>query len=651
MALPCLPAAAQSLVTTIASPAHSIRTAPVVDDGVFEGARALGHSLARAVSLHLEGKWTSRLPKLFEIVGGCSPRERLGAVLLLAHVLPPALPITFEQLSAAALPLQAPEQYLQPPALLSNAGFSAAAAGTRGPGASADPTHQDLVAALETRRKLWSGLLSQHASELPKLVVAFAVCSCQQVCQGLVALVARLVDLLAAGGYDAVLQPLLQLQHSLGRCAKDPALELPAGAPGDAMPALRRMTLLLVAVARHSSCRAGIVAADDALMSAVLVPTLRTSAQGGSEALQAGGLALLDSLCDTSAGGKTADAAADSTESAVLPSSSVLMSAIAAVLALCDGPDNSVAQQARQTAVNLQIVLSGCTEPALQQLASVLMDVAREAGRAVAQEAGADASSTSAAVDRGTLWPRAWRKQDGDASELLCGQASAFGSGRVKTVLEYGLQASTTDASGKRPRMDHEATGADAPPPVRGGRGRVRDDAPVQRGKANTTRPASKHVDDYQGAAPKRFQNSSRAPSKHVDDYQNAPVVRRVVLPTDQPRRGADDTGSPGGGAPPAQGDEMHARAAGRPFNGGCNNAGPGPGNAFPQQGHGNMPPQGHGNMPPQGHGNMHTMQQRGFQGGPGAHGVHDWPPLTSPCHSQTMIPQPLRWQAWGTCR
>ena len=83
MALPCLPAAAQSLVTTIASPAHSIRTAPQVDDGVFEGARALGHSLARAISLHLEGKWATRLPKLFEIVDGCSPRERLGAVLLL----------------------------------------------------------------------------------------------------------------------------------------------------------------------------------------------------------------------------------------------------------------------------------------------------------------------------------------------------------------------------------------------------------------------------------------------------------------------------------------------------------------------------------------------------------------------------------------
>ena len=71
--------------------------------------------------------------------------------------------------------------------------------------------------------------------------------------------------------------------------------------------------------------------------------------------------------------------------------------------------------QARQLAVNLQHVLSGCTEPGLQQLASVLTDVAREAGRAVAEtETEADASS-AASSDRGTLWPRAWHKQEAPA--------------------------------------------------------------------------------------------------------------------------------------------------------------------------------------------------------------------------------------------
>eukprot|EP00965_Chrysotila_dentata_P114384 3780540-Pleurochrysis_carterae.AAC.1 len=74
----------------------------------------------------------------------------------------------------------------------------------------------------------------------------------------------------------------------------------------------------------------------------------------------------------------------------------------------------------------------------------------------------------------------------------------------------------------KRQRLDLDPTG-DAPPPVRSGRGRVREDHPAMRGKANTSRPASKHVDDFQGG-PKRFQNSSRAPSKHVDDYQPAPI-------------------------------------------------------------------------------------------------------------------------------
>ena len=69
---------------------------------------------------------------------------------------------------------------------------------------------------------------------------------------------------------------------------------------------------------------------------------------------------------------------------------------------------------------------------------------------------------------------------------------------------------------------------------MRGGRGRVREDNPPLRGKPNTSRPASRHVDDFTppgGGGPKRFANSSRAPSKHVDEYQPAPVVRKTVRP------------------------------------------------------------------------------------------------------------------------
>ena len=84
----------------------------------------------------------------------------------------------------------------------------------------------------------------------------------------------------------------------------------------------------------------------------------------------------------------------------------------------------------------------------------------------------------------------------------------------------------------KRARSD--ALDMDAPPPVRGGRGRDgRGPDLPPRGKPNTSRPASKHVDDYMAGqaagAPKRFANSSRAPSKHVDDYQPAPVVRKTA--------------------------------------------------------------------------------------------------------------------------
>ena len=144
------------------------------------------------------------------------------------------------------------------------------------------------------------------------------------------------------------------------------------------------------------------------------------------------------------------------------------------------------------------------------------------------------------------------------------GRGSLFASGLVSTTLNYAYEAPDADTSGtKRPRDASDVVGidddrGDAPPPIRGGRGRVREENPPPRGGANTSRPASKHVDAVAGGSGfgvKRFANSSRAPSKHVDDYQSAPVVRA--------RRGAREAwthlGSPWQSE---QGLELRARRA-----------------------------------------------------------------------------------------
>ena len=172
---------------------------------------------------------------------------------------------------------------------------------------------------------------------------------------------------------------------------------------------------------------------------------------------------------------------------------------------------------------------------------------------------------------RVALWPRGWRSTacivTAGLQELFASQ-ELWNAGLVSTTLHYA-QSAADAVAGKRSRSDMEQNdewGGNAPPPVRGGRGRMREDNPIQRSKPSTARPASKHVDEYplpvgppvsQLSAPKRFQNSSRAPSKHVDDYQQAPVVRKTVPVESKP--------TCEGAAPPASGWSGEADNGGGP--------------------------------------------------------------------------------------
>ena len=124
------------------------------------------------------------------------------------------------------------------------------------------------------------------------------------------------------------------------------------------------------------------------------------------------------------------------------------------------------------------------------------------------------------------------------ADELA--SAAPFSAGLVRGRLELAYESSDDD-DGRAAKRARGARGGDydeAPPPVRGGRGRVREDNLRPRGAGNTSRPASQHVDDVTKlgpGAPRRTQNSSRAPSKPVDDYQARPVVRKIAAPGDAP--------------------------------------------------------------------------------------------------------------------
>ena len=205
-------------------------------------------------------------------------------------------------------------------------------------------------------------------------------------------------------------------------------------------------------------------------------------------------------------------------------------------------------RQARRVLQHLQGVLAASPKAEVQQLGAKLAVKPEESAQAASAanggteapaggaEAPTDEAVELAAASRAPIWPRAWRVQPAAETSVLALLAAAevsvsvFGGGAVQTEL---LLVDDEEHPSKRARSDEQYADG-APPPVRGGRGRVREDNPPLRGKPNTSRPASKHVDDFMppgGGGPKRFANSSRAPSKHVDDYQPAPVVRKTVRP------------------------------------------------------------------------------------------------------------------------
>jgi len=245
-----------------------------------------------------------------------------------------------------------------------------------------------------------------------------------------------------------------------------------------------------------------------------------------------------------------------------LPPLSVLGPAVAIVADISEDHTSGCEAHARSLLACLQSILSDTTHQNLRELGHALATsdpIAALHAMAADFALGSDGGERELKVEDGTrlaIWPQAWGHHKGCAAELdalfASSQDEYFGTGLVSTELYYAHIAGSEAKRGKRSHADVELSDrGDAPPPVRGGRGRMREDNPPARGKANTSRPASKHVDDYQQLGAKRFANSSsRAPSKHVDDYQQAPVVRKTMPPDG--RKTGDEGGAGEGQAPPA---------------------------------------------------------------------------------------------------
>ena len=571
-ALPSLPAAAPCVIAAVvgATAADELQ-AERQDGGVQAAALALNAALLRATRPFLESSWSSCVPALLEF-GLRGPREGFGVALLLAQAVPPALPVTYEQL------LRARQR--------------------QSPGASAESPHEaeprgdeealhSLARAMTLRRQRWRGALTDAGPLLQQLMLRLAGSSCQQVGQALAALLVRVADVLVGRkSQELVVAPLLQLLQHLGRCVADGALERPPCAPGEPAPALGRVVYLLGELAASPSGRAGLLLAEPPLLASALLPALQPSL--APSATCAAALQLLQHLCEprlAMAALCHAPRAADGPEE--LPAYAVLAAAVDAVLVLSTGEHAASAdqvpaaaqhavcgvrcavcgeqraacgvssasprlashtgpilRQARRVLQHLQGVLAASPKAEVQKLGAKL--AVKEGAQAAsatnggteAPAGGADAPTDEAvelaAASRAPIWPRAWRVQPAAETSVLAllaaAEAPVFGGGVVQTEL---LLVDDEEHPSKRARSDEQYADG-APPPVRGGRGRVREDNPPLRGKPNTSRPASKHVDDFMqpgGGGPKRFANSSRAPSKHVDDYQPAPVVRKTVRP------------------------------------------------------------------------------------------------------------------------
>jgi len=573
MVLPELPSAAASMTVRASRQEFGTASPSPRSGSVGEAAIALEKTLLCTLALFFESKWPSCLKHALELSLE-TPSSSLGAMLLLAQALPPPLPISLEQLSHSLLLMPAtsgPLIFSSAPQIWSykipsdprsavtvqsgmsdgNTPESAPAAAVAAtpeptPGLPAEPspsdlesTNQALLDALTARRTRWRALLLQASSELREFILALAGCSCQRIAHVLATLLVRVCDLLGvSNALPMIVLPLVELQGALGRCVTDEAAEQPGQAPGDPAIALSRVTLLLAALAAHPTGRACLLTIDPSLLLRATMPTLQPGTV--KPACHRGGLLLLKYLCDSRILLPCLTQQPDRPSSPLLPSSALLGGVIQAVGQLSVSPSSGCVLQAKDLISRLRLELSSSTQPALRRLAEAMAEDGSVSACNTTSEGASliEAEMDSLAGHRSPIWPRAWRAFQTDAElEALFESRESFGAGLVQTGLEYGLPTepaptSASSASAKRSRSSADVIDSiqgDAPPPVRGGRGRMRED-PAPRGKPTTSRPASKHVDEYAGQGPpKRFQNSSRAPSKHVDEYQPAPVVRKIA--------------------------------------------------------------------------------------------------------------------------
>jgi hypothetical protein len=531
--------------------------------GRTEPARQLLVELARCISLFVEGACQPGLAHLLEELAAV-PATALAGVSLLTHLLPPPLPLAHEQLPEAATALLPPSLLLLPLSMRCSPAVVAAALPTSGtspafPPADADAAHARLCAALHTRRALWSESLVSCSAGVERFVTMLAVSATQAVAVGLAALCIRLADLMPARATQATLVgTLVRLQQRLAA-----SLDAAEAAAPTEPPALARVTALLAMICTHPAGRSALLAVDPSLLAAGLLPPLQAAARHPAPA--ATSLALLEALCDSMVGISMPELTEPSETE--VPDAQILAPAVALVVALAadgTGYPPTLQAEARRIRSTLLRTLSRSDK------ASTYVDMLRKAEGVSAAEAALGGGGATLrkvpSVDaqrleasRPVLWPIGWRSQvrRTTSAMLLSGVAAGaplFGTGLVPTRLEHGWQAlreQEARAAAPAPKRQRVApaeaspSAMPAPPPVRSGRGRTRDDGATPRNKPNTSRPASKHVDDVQSLGPhgpKRLLTSPRAPSRHGDDHPHpAPFARRSDARSG--RRGSESGG------------------------------------------------------------------------------------------------------------
>ena len=558
IALPCFPAVCFNVTSWMSS--HESFASPKCGS-TAEGVNALDVVLMQTLALFWEGRWASRVPQLLTRMANFGPSESAGTALLLARSMPPPLPVAPEQLPKAALLISPPSSRpLQPyptartvaevtPVTLLAGGAAEddidASAAINIPFGT-DAVQHALLNALQVRRDRWRSTLLEATSAVRHLVMQLIGSSCRIAVLGLVALLERLADLLpCSSAQELIIQPLLEQQAALGRCVADDECDRPATARGAPLAASTRMALVVAALAAQPAGRAALLSSDSALLGAALLSPL----QAEDKLSRRAGLLLLHAACSHHL--SLAAYQADEQASDDLPGLMVLGPVVKAVASLAEDEAAGLVKQARRVLKHLQITFMMAKKQPVRELGQALAAPdpvaalhAMSADFTMVQEAAEpDAKAgEDAEASRVAVWPHAWHAEECLLAELaeLFASNDLFGTGLVSTALEL-VHTFQSEVPSKRQRTEVEASlndKGDAPPPVRSGRGRIREENPPPRGKANTSRPASKHVDDFSGQmGVKRFQNSSRAPSKHVDDYQSAPVVRKTI-PVEGPSAG-----------------------------------------------------------------------------------------------------------------